>query len=164
MKEYEILKLNKEKTEISSKKLLLEIFLTIHNNNFSNTVDEKYFLDIFKNDNYEIFIIKDEKIKGYAIYYDTLDIIDLFEIAIENKEQGKGLGELLLTKSIEKLFKEKKYKSRQNGKTRILLEVNEKNVKALKLYEKSGFCKIFIRKKYYVLGEHGVIMEKGIKC
>ena len=139
MKEYEILKLNKEKTEISRKKLLLEIFLTIHNNNFSNTVNEKYFLDIFKNDNYEIFIIKDEKIKGYVIYYDTLDTIDLFEIAIENKEQGKGLGELLLTKSIEKLFEEKKYKSRQNGKTRILLEVNEKNVKALKLYEKSGF-------------------------
>ena len=164
MKEYEILKLNKEKTEISSKKLLLEIFLTIHNNNFSNTVDEKYFLDIFKNDNYEIFIIKDKKIKGYAIYYDTLDTIDLFEIAIENKEQGKGLGELLLTKSIEKLFEEKKYKSRQNGKTRILLEVNEKNVKALKLYEKSGFLKISIRKNYYGLGEHGVIMEKGIKC
>ena len=164
MKEYEILKLNKEKTEISSKKLLLEIFLTIHNNNFSNTVDEKYFLDIFKNDNYEIFIIKDEKIKGYAIYYDTLDVIDLFEIAIENKEQGKGLGEQLLTKSIEKLFEEKKYKSRQNGKTRILLEVNEKNVKALKLYEKSGFLKKSIRKNYYGSGEHGVIMEKGIKC
>ena len=86
MKEYEILKLNKEKTEISSKKLLLEIFLTIHNNNFSNKVDEKYFLDIFKNNNYEIFIIKDEKIKGYIIYYDTFDAIDLFEIAIEATE------------------------------------------------------------------------------
>ena len=141
MKEYEILKLNKERTEISSKKLLLEIFLTIHNNNFLNKIDEKYFLDIFKNDNYEIFIIKDEKIKGYIIYYDTFDVIDLFEIAIENKEQGKGLGEQLLSKSIEKLFEEKKYKSRQNGETRILLEVNEKNVKALKLYEKSGFLK-----------------------
>ena len=150
MKEYEILKLNKEKTEISSKKLLLEIFLTIHNNNFSNKVDEKYFLDIFK--------------KGYIIYYDTFDAIDLFEIAIEATEHGKGLGEQLLTKSIEKLFEEKKYKSRQNGKTRILLEVNEKNVKALKLYEKSGFLKIFIRKNYYGSGEHGVIMEKGIKC
>lgn len=164
MKEYEILKLNKEKTEISSKKLLLEIFLTIHNNNFSNKVDEKYFLDIFKNNNYEIFIIKDEKIKGYIIYYDTFDAIDLFEIVIEATEHGKGLGEQLLTKSIEKLFEEKKYKSRQNGKTRILLEVNEKNVKALKLYEKSGFLKIFIRKNYYGSGEHGVIMEKGIKC
>lgn len=164
MKEYKILKLNKERTEISSKKLLLEIFLTIHNNNFLNKVDEKYFLDIFKNNNYEIFIIKDEKIKGYIIYYDTFDVIDLFEIAIENKEQGKGLGEQLLTKSIEKLFEEKKYKSRQNGETRILLEVNEKNVKALKLYEKSGFLKISIRKNYYSSGEHGVIMEKGIKC
>lgn len=164
MKEYEILKLNKERTEISSKKILLEIFLTIHNNNFLNKVDEKYFLDIFKNDNYEIFIVKDEKIKGYIIYYDTFDVIDLFEIAIENKEQGKGLGEQLLSKSIEKLFEEKKYKSRQNGETRILLEVNEKNVKALKLYEKSGFLKISIRKNYYGSGEHGVIMEKGIKC
>ena len=41
-----------------------------------------------------------------------------------------------------------------------MLEVNEKNVKALKLYEKIGFERISIRKNYYGKNENAMIMMK----
>ena len=48
----------------------------------------QYFLDIFYSSQYEIYIILDDKFKnllGYIIFYDSIDFIDLFEIAIEKK-------------------------------------------------------------------------------
>ena len=43
---------------------------------------------------------------------------------------------------------------------KFLLEVNENNVKALKLYKKTGFEKIFVRKNYYGNNEDAIIMIK----
>jgi len=45
-------------------------------------------------------------------------------------------------------------------KNKFLLEVNEKNKKALKLYKKIGFEEISIRKNYYGKDENAVIMIK----
>ena len=45
-------------------------------------------------------------------------------------------------------------------KNKFLLEVNEKNKEALKLYKKIGFEEISIRKNYYGKDENAVIMIK----
>ena len=42
----------------------------------------------------------------------------------------------------------------------ISLEVKEKNVPAIKLYEKYGFEKVGIRKKYYNGIDNAIIMTK----
>ena len=49
----------------------------------------------------------------------------------------------------------------ENNITKILLEVRELNTPAQKLYEKFGFKKISIRKKYYN-NEDAYIYEKVI--
>ena len=46
------------------------------------------------------------------------------------------------------------------SENKFLLEVNEKNARALKLYKKIGFEKISIRKNYYGKDENAVIMVK----
>ena len=162
----------------------------IHNENFENKVENKYFSEMILNGQYEIYclfnfgeennkIIKlkkesdvdnekviklrkknntEKKILGYVVFYGTIENTDIFEIAIKKEYQGQSFGEKLLKESMEDIVKRN-----INGnfsKNKFMLEVNEKNVKALKLYEKIGFERISIRKNYYGKNENAMIMMK----
>lgn len=180
----------------------------IHNENFENKVEDKYFSEMMLSEQYEIYCLfnfmgenifvkklKDESRKedenfgkkqkektnfdkneenqknvlGYIVFYGTIESTDIFEVAIEKKYQGRGFGEILMTESMGKLSEDRKNLKGndlwENEKTdfsenKFLLEVNEKNVKALKLYKKIGFEEISIRKNYYGKDENAVIMTK----
>ncbi|WP_314392491.1 GNAT family N-acetyltransferase [Leptotrichia shahii] len=116
---------------------------------------------------------KNEKNKknvlGYVVFYGTIESTDIFELAIEKKYQGRGFGEILMTESMGKLSENRKNLKENDlsekektdfSENKFLLEVNEKNVKALKLYKKIGFEEISIRKNYYGKDENAVIMIK----
>ena len=166
MEEIIIKKFNIKNKNISNINSMLEIFVKIHNENLKKRVENKYFLDIFYSSQYEIYIILDDKFKnllGYIIFYDSIDFIDLFEIAIEKKMHNKGLGNRLLKESINLLFLEKKYKKRNEIEKQIILEVDENNYNAIKLYLKLGFEEISLRKNYYGLNNHGIVMKKKVE-
>ena len=95
------------------------------------------------------------QVVGLCILQAVLDEANLLLMAIHPKFQGQGLGYQLLEKSIELL---------KNHPVQIFLEVRESNLGAIKLYEKSGFHQIDLRKNYYpnIDGskEHAVIMVK----
>ena len=162
----------------------------IHNENFENKVENKYFSEMILNGQYEIYclfnfgeennkIIKlkkesdvdnekvinlrkknntEKKILGYVVFYGTIENTDIFEIAIKKEYQGQSFGEKLLKESMEDIVK--KNINGNFSKNKFMLEVNEKNVKALKLYEKIGFERISIRKNYYGKNENAMIMMK----
>ena len=162
----------------------------IHNENFENKVENKYFSEMILNGQYEIYclfnfgeennkIIKlkkesdvdnekviklrkknntEKKILGYVVFYGTIENTDIFEIAIKKEYQGQSFGEKLLKESMEDIVK--KNINGNFSKNKFILEVNEKNVKALKLYEKIGFERISIRKNYYGKNENAMIMMK----
>ena len=162
----------------------------IHNENFENKVENKYFSEMILNGQYEIYclfnfgeennkIIKlkkesdvdnekviklrkknntEKKILGYIVFYGTIENTDIFEIAIKKEYQGQSFGEKLLKESMEDIVK--KNINGNFSKNKFILEVNEKNVKALKLYEKIGFERISIRKNYYGKNENAMIMMK----
>ena len=162
----------------------------IHNENFENKVENKYFSEMILNGQYEIYclfnfgeennkIIKlkkesdvdnekvinlrknnntEKKILGYVVFYGTIENTDIFEIAIKKEYQGQSFGEKLLKESMEEIVK--KNINGNFSKNKFMLEVNEKNVKALKLYEKIGFERISIRKNYYGKNENAMIMMK----
>jgi len=164
----------------------------IHNENFENKVENKYFSEMILNGQYEIYclfnfggennkIIKlkkesdvdnekvinlrknnntEKKILGYIVFYGTIENTDIFEIAIKKEYQGQSFGEKLLKESMEDIVK--KNINGNFSKNKFMLEVNEKNVKALKLYEKIGFERISIRKNYYGKNENAMIMIKII--
>ena len=132
----------------------------IHNENFDKKVESKYFEEILSNTQYTVYYIKkSEKVSGYIIYYDTFDSFDLFEIAIEKEFQNKGLGNELLGKTIDRMFGEEKYKSREKT---VFLEVNENNFGAVKLYKKNDFKEISLRKNYYRIGQNALIMVRNL--
>ena len=92
--------------------------------------------------------VEDDKILGFLeirIVDGVLDIINLFV----NEENRKNK---IATKLMKKMIDEEDY-------NRIMLEVNEKNIPAIKLYSKLGFKEISMRERYYD-SDSAIIMEK----
>ena len=134
---------------------IVEKITKIHNENFEEKKNESYFLEILNNDLYDVYCLSEEKtseISGYAVFYDTSDSIDLFEIAVLKEKQGKGYGDTLLSYTANMFCR--------SGR-KILLEVNENNEKAIKLYKNNGFKEISVRKNYYGNNQNAVIMMKN---
>lgn len=180
----------------------------IHNENFKNKVEDKYFSEMILGEQYEIYCLfnfgeenifvkklenksgkenknlgenqkeeinfdknreNEKNVLGYIVFYGTIESTDIFEITIKKEYQGRGFGERLMTESMEKLLEDRKNLEGNNilenegtdfSENKFLLEVNEKNARALKLYKKIGFEKISIRKNYYGKDENAVIMVK----
>lgn len=83
----------------------------------------------------------EENCKGYALGDIILDEAELYRIAVSENSRGTGLGTAIISEFIEKC--------RERGAVKIFLEVRSKNVPARKLYEKTGFEQISVRKNYY---------------
>lgn len=95
------------------------------------------------------------QVVGFCILQPVLDEANLLLMAIHPSQQGNGLGYKLLDQSIQQL---------KNNPIQIFLEVRESNTAAIRLYEKTGFHQIDVRKNYYPnqdgSREHAVIMVK----
>jgi len=78
---------------------------------------------------------------GYCFSWLVGETCEIHRIGVKKEFQGKGIGGELLKRLI-KLSKER-------GAKQIILEVNEKNRKAISLYRRFGFIKISERKNYY---------------
>lgn len=99
----------------------------------------------YKTDIYAYY--EKEKIIAYAVFLDMVDIVELVRIAVKNDFRGKKYGSIFLKELITYFDKD------------IFLEVRENNVFAVKLYEKTGFKLINIRKEYYKdTGENALVM------
>ncbi|OAL85184.1 ribosomal-protein-alanine acetyltransferase [Acinetobacter sp. SFD] len=96
------------------------------------------------------------QVAGFCILQPVLDEANLLLMAIDPAHQGQGLGYQLLEASVAML---------KNNPVQIFLEVRESNQAAIKLYEKSGFHQIDLRKNYYPNAngsrEHAIIMVKA---
>ena len=124
--------------------------IKIHNLYFDNKWQPNDIENMNRTENYGFIVIKkDNEIAAYLISYDTLDSIDLFEIAVDSSCQGQGMGTMLLKALFER-----------NCNRDIFLEVSEDNEKALLLYKKNNFKEISIRKNYYKDNKSAIIMVR----
>ncbi len=78
---------------------------------------------------------------GYCLSWVIGKTCELHRIGVKREFQGKGVGG--------KLLKELIKTARERGACEIVLEVNEKNKKAINFYRKLGFSKISERENYY---------------
>lgn len=106
---------------------------------------------------YQSTVIEQQgQVLGFCILQPVLDEANLLLMAIDPAQQGQGLGYQLLDASVAML---------KNNPVQIFLEVRETNIAAIKLYEKSGFHQIDLRKNYYPgsngMREHATIMVKA---
>ena len=91
--------------------------------------------NLVKADNSFIYAyLIDEKVCGYLMVLDSIDVYEILAIATVEEYRNKGIAQELLNKI----------------KTKdIFLEVRENNEKAINFYKKNNFKQISIRKGYY---------------
>ena len=114
---------------------------------FKNSAFSKSYLNtLIKGDNSFIYIyLIDDKVCGYLIILDSIDVYEILAIATVEEYRNKGIAQELLDKI----------------KTKdIFLEVRESNQTAINFYKKNRFKEISIRKNYYSEPtENAVIMK-----
>lgn len=117
-----------------------------------NNFVEKYdVINNLKKDYFHIYVyVVEKEIAGFLQIENHYEITDVINIAVDQKYQNKGIGTSLINHLISNTAAEK-----------IMLEVNENNVPAIRLYKKVGFKEIHRRKKYYE-NDDAIIMERNI--
>ena len=106
-----------------------------------------------ENSSYIIGKINNEII-GFAGLKIIFDQADIMNIVIKKTYRNQGIGTLLLENLI--------LLAKDLNISTLFLEVNEQNKPAIHLYEKLGFEKLGVRKKYYN-NNNGIIMKKNLK-
>ena len=114
---------------------------------FKNSAFNRTYLDsLIKADNSFIYThIIDNKVCGYLMVLDSIDVYEILAIATIEKYRNKGIAQELLDKI----------------KTKdIFLEVRESNQVAINFYKKNKFKEISVRKNYYSEpNENAIIMK-----
>ena len=114
---------------------------------FKNSAFSKSYLNtLIKGDNSFIYIyLIDDKVCGYLIILDSIDVYEILAIATVEEYRNKGIAQELLDKI----------------KTKdIFLEVRESNQTAINFYKKNNFKEIRIRKNYYSEPTENAIIMK----
>ena len=117
--------------------------LEVESQSFTLPWSKEAFFNELTVNQYAVYIVIEDngKIAGYCGSWVVIDESHITNIAILPEYRGKKLGEALLRKMIEI--------SISMGAIRMTLEVRVSNVVAISLYEKLGFQKGGIRKRYY---------------
>ncbi len=122
---------------------------------FSKILTSKSVKEDIKNNqftNYLTYLINGEPVAfiNYYIMYERAEIIN---INVLEEYQNQKIASKLLEYMVNECIS-------HNVKS-ITLEVKETNIKAIHLYEKFGFSKVAVRRKYYQ-GIDGILMEKEL--
>ena len=114
---------------------------------FINSAFNKSYMEtLIKADNSFIYTyITDNKVCGYLMVLDSIDVYEILAIATVKEYRNKGIAQELLDKI----------------KTKdIFLEVRESNQIAINFYKKNNFKEISVRKNYYSEpNENAIIMK-----
>ncbi|MGE7604698.1 ribosomal protein S18-alanine N-acetyltransferase [Peribacillus sp. NPDC097675] len=121
----------------------IEQVLNVEKQSFTLPWTREAFFNELNNNEYAVYLVieDDGKIAGYCGAWIVIDESHITNIAILPEYRGQKLGEALLRKMIEI--------SISMGVVRMTLEVRVSNAVAISLYEKLGFQKGGIRKRYY---------------
>lgn len=106
---------------------------------------KEIYLSEYNNPYSKIYVLDD--LSGLFVIQEGLDETFLMNIVVDKSKRNQGLGRLLLQKFLN-IAKSNK----------ILLEVDENNKNAIKLYKDYNFKEISRRKKYYK-NKTAIIME-----
>ncbi|MFU0842274.1 MAG: [Ribosomal protein S18]-alanine N-acetyltransferase [Burkholderia sp.] len=106
----------------------------------------------------ELLETESGQIAAWAVILPGVGEAELLDIGVALPLQGRGLGRAMLNRAFEIV--------RAEGFPQFLLEVRESNVRALRLYETSGFKRVGLRKNYYAAAggrENAVLMTAEVE-
>ena len=122
---------------------------------FSDPWSVVSFEDILKYPLHHSFLAEEEgKICAYACLLVLFEDAEVENIAVDLPYRGRGIAKKLMDAMHEK--------AKTLGAKRCLLEVRVSNLSAVSLYEKYGYEKYGVRKRYYEDGEDAFVMQKNL--
>lgn len=122
---------------------------------FDDFWNHNIFKSELENENSKYVVAKNnDEIVGFAGIWISIDEAHVTNIVTKKDLRKNGIGSTLLEELINL--------SKNLNLVSITLEVNENNLDAIKLYEKFGFEKLGIRKKYYNNTDNALIMTKKL--
>jgi ribosomal-protein-alanine N-acetyltransferase len=95
-----------------------------------------------------------ERVLGFGVAYTVGDEGEIATLAVDASARGHGLGEKIL-QSLLGFCNER-------GAHKVFLEVRASNEAAQRLYNRCGFTRVGLRRRYYADGEDAVIMCREI--
>ena len=133
----------------------IDAIIEIQNGVFSDAWNKDMMRSAFATNRFFGFCVQDGDVVGYVSLSQNYDDADLETIFLSPKYRGKGISNILMQSAIDECEKK--------GLKGIFLEVKPSNAFAISLYEKFGFSKISVRKKYYSDGEDCIVMKKELE-
>ena len=109
-------------------------------------------------DEQHIFLVavEGERVLGYVGMMFVLDEGYISNVAVSPEARRRGIGDALISELL--------LRAEEKALSFVTLEVRESNEAAIGLYQKHGFQKVGLRKKYYDLPkEDAILMTKFLK-
>ena len=106
---------------------------------------------------YSTIFLEQKRIQGFGMFFEVDNFLDLYSLFVSPKYRKRGIATSIIDCAVKHCKKKNLIK--------IVLEVNEKNTKALNFYISKSFTKTGLRKNYYQLGENyfdAILMEMRI--
>ena len=134
--------------------------LQINNaNEFGNNIWSRLEINdlIKKTGFYSTIFVEQNRIEGFGMFFEVDNFLDLYSLFVSPKYRKRGIATTIIDNAVNYCKKKNLMK--------IVLEVNEKNTKALNFYISKSFTKTGRRKNYYQLGENhfdAILMEMKI--
>ena len=100
--------------------------------------------------------IDNQTVGVFVLLEITSDTIELINIAVDEKHQGKGIGKTLVKDAIQKA-QEMSFKTIEVG-------TGNSSIGQLALYQKCGFRIISVDKNFFIRNYKEEIFENGIQC
>jgi len=133
----------------------LDQVLEIEQSSFSAPWSRKLFQETLSFPASLNFVLRkrvDNRVVGYANFYLIANEVQILNVAVAPESRKRGYAATLLTHAIAFLA--------QRGADEYFLEVRESNDEAMRLYQRLGFKKIGIRKRYYSeTNEDAIVMR-----
>ena len=98
--------------------------------------------------------VQENRVVGYAVSRVAGDVADLHRIAVAPEHRRSGVARALLD--------ELRRAARDDGATRMLLEVGAGNQEALAFYAAEGFTEIDRRPRYYRDGSDALVLRASV--
>lgn len=118
----------------------------------SNSWKQDDYLAILSSTTQNCIVAKiNSSVVGFLVFNILVDEIEILQIAVNVNVQRNNIGTTLI-KYLYDL-------ANQYSMKKIYLEVASKNISAIAFYNKLGFHDLYIRKKYYLDGDHAIIKE-----
>ena len=100
--------------------------------------------------------IDNQTVGVFVLLEITSDTIELINIAVDEKHQGKGIGKTLVKDAIQK--------AQEMGFKTIEVGTGNSSIGQLALYQKCGFRIISVDKNFFIRNYKEEIFENGIQC